>query len=80
MALNYRYNKEGKVTGIRWGKGPNHPDNVKKNEKESLKAKKKSKTSVVKGTMGGGKMQRKNRAAARRAAVLAARRNKNKTK
>mgnify|MGYP001807915530 CR=1 FL=1 len=33
MALNYRYNKKGKVTGIGWGKGKNYEAGQKRLEK-----------------------------------------------
>ena len=44
MALNYRYNKKGKVTGIGWGKGPNAKAGAEKLKADNKKARSTTKT------------------------------------
>ena len=50
MALNYRYDKKGKVTGIGWGKGPNAKAGTAKtkSDNEAARSTTKSKTTTKK--------------------------------
>ena len=48
MALNYRYDKKGKVTGIGWGKGPNAKAGTAKTKSDNEAARSTTKSTTKK--------------------------------
>jgi len=48
MALNYRFNKKGKVTGVGWGRGENYEAGMKKIKKDNEAARNRTKSSSKK--------------------------------